>query len=141
MKINRKRFLEVIYDITPHLSLVLCLMHITFLIVDLFNRAMAFVNNDITKWLLLVSAVLALTMCSDLHAHADKTSRLFRVSLRVSVITACLILFVFILDHETKIINTTTTKYMLYIYTLNTAILSFCGILHRRKVYEQKNYQ
>ena len=37
-----------------HANLVLGLMMITFLIVDCFNQAMAFLNNGLTKGLLLV---------------------------------------------------------------------------------------
>ena len=130
----KKRFGLALLDATPHLCLVLSLMHVTFLIVDLFNRAMAFVNNDITKWLLLVSAILTLVLCSDLHVTAKDKKRPLRVAIRVCTIAAVLTVFVFILDHETKIINTTVVKYLFYIYASTSAALSVYGIIHRRKL-------
>ena len=52
-----KRFFD---RILPHLAIVLALMTVTFFIIDRFNEAMAFLNNDITKILVLVLAQIAL---------------------------------------------------------------------------------
>ena len=49
-----------IFGILPHLCIVLAVMLLTFFVTDRFNRAMAFINNDITKWLLAVFCVLAI---------------------------------------------------------------------------------
>ena len=46
--------------LAPHLAIVLSLMIVTFFIIDRFNEAMAFLNNDITKVLTLILAVLCL---------------------------------------------------------------------------------
>ena len=135
----KKQFGLSLLDATPHICLTISLMHIVFLIVDLFNRAMAFVNNDITKWLLLVSAIFTLVLCSDLHVTAKNKKRPLRVGIRVCTIAAVLTIFVFVLDHETKIINTTVVKYLFYIYSTTSAALSVYGIIHRRKLKKNQN--
>ncbi len=43
----------------PHLMIVLSFILITLLVTDQFNRAMNFINNNITKGGLLVFAILA----------------------------------------------------------------------------------
>ncbi len=45
----------------PHLCLVTAVMLIVFLVTDYFNRAMAFINNDITKTILMVFSILVIT--------------------------------------------------------------------------------
>ena len=44
----------------PHIVIVLSLFFVTLFITDRFNRAMAFLNNDISRALLLVYALLCL---------------------------------------------------------------------------------
>lgn len=46
--------------ILPHLSILLCNMYIVFFLIDRVNSAMAFINNDLTKWLLLVSSLISI---------------------------------------------------------------------------------
>ena len=46
--------------ILPHLSILLCNMYIVFFLIDRVNSAMAFINNNITKWLLLVSSLISI---------------------------------------------------------------------------------
>ena len=55
-----KAFFRKLADLLPHASLILSLMMITFLITDKYNRAMAFINNDITKTLMMILAVLVI---------------------------------------------------------------------------------
>ena len=55
-----KRLFEKLAGLLPHVCLILSLMMITFVITDRYNRAMAFINNDITKALLLILAVLVI---------------------------------------------------------------------------------
>lgn len=55
-----KKFVKALFSLIPHAMIVISLMMITFYITDRYNRAMAFINNDITKALLLVLAVLAI---------------------------------------------------------------------------------
>ena len=125
----------ILLNAVPHISLVLSLMHLVFLVVDLFNRAMAFVSNDITKWLLLTSAALTLILCADLHANVREKNRIWRIWVRISTVSSALTAFVFVLDYETRIINTTTVKYLLYIFTLSSLLLSVYGIvIHRKKL-------
>ena len=45
--------------ILPHVSIVLCNMYIGFYLIDRVNSAMAFINNDITKALLLILCVVS----------------------------------------------------------------------------------
>ena len=55
-----KRILKEILGLIPHVLIVLSVMMITFTITDRYNRPMAFINNDITKALLLVMSVLVI---------------------------------------------------------------------------------
>ena len=55
-----KQFFEKLAGLLPHVCLILSLMMITFVITDRYNRAMAFINNDITKALLLILVVLVI---------------------------------------------------------------------------------
>ena len=55
-----KRLFEKLAGLLPHVCLILSLMMITFVITDRYNRAMAFINNDITKALLLILALLVI---------------------------------------------------------------------------------
>lgn len=52
-------------DIIPHISIVLSMMLVLFFILDKFNSAMAFINNNITKTLLVI-----LCACSFINAIA-----------------------------------------------------------------------
>ncbi len=55
-----KKFLKTLLGLIPHVLLVLSVMMITFVITDYYNRPMAFINNSITKALLLVMSVLVI---------------------------------------------------------------------------------
>lgn len=55
-----KRILNTVLGLIPHVLIVLSVMMITFYITDRYNRPMAFINNDITKALLLVMSVLVI---------------------------------------------------------------------------------
>lgn len=44
----------------PHVNIILGLMFITFFIVDKFNGAMNFIDNDISKGLLLLFALVSI---------------------------------------------------------------------------------
>ena len=67
-----KKFLTTLFGFIPHILLVLSLMMITFYITDRKNRAMAFINNDITKALLLVMAILVIVESVYLIVHLRK---------------------------------------------------------------------
>ena len=67
-----KKFLNTLFGFIPHILLVLSLMMITFYITDRKNRAMAFINNDITKALLLVMAILVIVESVYLIVHLRK---------------------------------------------------------------------
>ncbi len=55
-----KRIFDKILALIPHAVVVLCLMIVTFLVTDYYNRPMAFINNDITKGILFALAILAM---------------------------------------------------------------------------------
>ncbi|MGM9636727.1 MAG: hypothetical protein ACI3YK_01940 [Eubacteriales bacterium] len=55
-----RRALNGILSLIPHVNIILSLFLITCFIVDRYNRAMAFINNDFTKITLLVLAVLVI---------------------------------------------------------------------------------
>ena len=47
----------------PHITVAISLMFIVLLIIDMFvNDAMAFINNDIFKWLCLIFCVLVIVV-------------------------------------------------------------------------------
>lgn len=55
-----KRFLTLLKTFLPHLTMALSFVLITLLVTDRFNRAMNFINNDITKGGLAALAVLVI---------------------------------------------------------------------------------
>ena len=61
-----KRYIK---DILPHSAIVLSLMMIVLYILDQYNDAMAFINNKITKGLLLFLCVVAILNAIMLIAH------------------------------------------------------------------------
>lgn len=52
-----KLILQALLNILPHINIVLAFTMLTFFVVDRYNRAMSFINNDITKWMLCVFCV------------------------------------------------------------------------------------
>ena len=46
--------------ILPHISILLSNMYIVFFLIDRVNRAMAFIDNDLTKWLLLFASLVSI---------------------------------------------------------------------------------
>ena len=60
----------------PHITIVMCLMYVVFFCIDRVNSAMAFIDNEITKWLLLalclISIVEALWLIADERRKARR---------------------------------------------------------------------
>lgn len=52
--------LDILAVLLPHLTIALSLFMITCFIVDRYNRAMAFINNEFTKYTLLAFAILVI---------------------------------------------------------------------------------
>lgn len=46
--------------ILPHVAIILSMMYFVFFCIDRVNSAMAFINNDITKWLLVILGVISI---------------------------------------------------------------------------------
>lgn len=56
-----KRFFECLFGLLPHVSIILSVMLIVFLIIDSVNSAMNFINNPQTKlilWVLSISSII-----------------------------------------------------------------------------------
>lgn len=54
-----KRFFAAFWRFLPHLVLILSVMMLTFFVIDQINSSMAFLNNDITKYLLALFSLLS----------------------------------------------------------------------------------
>ena len=57
---KQRTFLDVLAGFLPHINIALALFFITCFIVDRYNRAMAFINNEYTKYGLLVFSILVI---------------------------------------------------------------------------------
>ena len=55
-----KIILQVLLNVLPHINIALAVTMLTFFVVDRYNRAMSFINNDITKGMLAVFCVTVL---------------------------------------------------------------------------------
>ena len=55
-----KKFFSVLCDFIPHLNIALSVVMLTLFVLDRFNRAMVFLNHDLTKWMLAVFCILVL---------------------------------------------------------------------------------
>ena len=49
-----QKLLQYLLNVLPHINIVLAVTLLTFFVVDRYNRAMSFIDNDITKWMLCV---------------------------------------------------------------------------------------
>lgn len=54
------RFLKLV----SHLNIILGGMFMTFFLIDRVNTAMGFIDNDISKWLLLIMSMLTITQAA-----------------------------------------------------------------------------
>ena len=57
---TRKKILQYLLNVLPHINIVLAVTMLTFFVVDRYNRAMSFIDNDITKWMICVFCVTVL---------------------------------------------------------------------------------
>lgn len=55
--INVRKILHYLMKFLPHVNIVLAVTMITLFITDRYNRAMKFLYNDNTKWLLLIFCI------------------------------------------------------------------------------------
>ena len=126
-----------LWGILSHLGIVLSLMFFVFLIVDRYNRAMAFVNNDITKALLLSSAVIVLALSrlslKSASAYSKRAKALLYDLFFFGSMFSMAMIFIYFLDFEIMIINKGTVKVLI---TLFSAFLLFVStasaMLHRK---------
>lgn len=59
MRILKKLF-NAFLSALPHINITLAMVLLVLFVTDRMNRAMAFINNDITKWMLCVFCVTSL---------------------------------------------------------------------------------
>ena len=52
-----QKIVRTFIKILPHINIIISGMYLVFFIIDVQNSAMAFINNDITKVLLLFLAI------------------------------------------------------------------------------------
>lgn len=57
----------------PHLCIVISIMMLVFWVIDIFNKAMHFIGNDIFNMLLLIYSILVIA--SSLYTIADHRRR------------------------------------------------------------------
>ena len=55
-----KRIMGLLIDFLPHITIAVAFVLFVCFTVDRFNRAMAFMNHDLTKWMLAVLCVLTI---------------------------------------------------------------------------------
>lgn len=57
---KKRKISDILLDFLPHLNIALSLVMLVLFVTDRFNRAMNFINNDITKMMLAVFCILVL---------------------------------------------------------------------------------
>lgn len=67
---KKRRAIKLINTLTLNAAIIISLMYLVFFGIDRVNTAMEFINNDITKWLLVILAVITIynsvaRMCLD----------------------------------------------------------------------------
>ena len=120
----------------PHMTLILSLMLLVFLIIDQFNRAMAFINNDITKCIILGTSLLALCLWA-LHrpvvnTYVNRKRYICKTILLMCGASGFSLITVFFLNLEVSVINTTTVKIMIAMQVISLITLSVMRIVYQR---------
>ena len=70
-----KKMMKLFFAILPHVNIGLAVTLLTLFVTDRFNRAMAFINNDITKWMLAVFCITVVIEAIHLSAIHRKAAR------------------------------------------------------------------
>lgn len=60
----------------PHAAILLSNMMIVFFVLDRFNTAMGFIDNEITKWLILALSVISIANSVALISSARRAIRI-----------------------------------------------------------------
>jgi len=68
--------------ILPHAAIIISLMYLVFFCIDRVNTAMAFINNDMTKVLLLALCAISVVNAIFLIADDRKRARIAQQQLR-----------------------------------------------------------
>ena len=137
MSNNMKLTRFYLWGALSHIGLVLSLMFFVFLIVDRYNRAMAFVNNDITKRLLIFGAIVTFALCRLCLPVAKTYSKRARAILYDLIFLGAMfsmaLIFMFYLDTEVMIINTSTVKMLITLFSATLLLLSIASaFLHHK---------
>lgn len=67
------KLLKILLGLAPHLLITLAGMFLTFFIIDKHNRAMEFINNDISKGLILVWCIISF-ICAAVMIYNQRKS-------------------------------------------------------------------
>jgi len=66
--------MKTIAKILPHISIVISAMLIVFFVIDRFNSAMGFLDNDGAKYLILAASAIAVRNAILLIAHQRRAA-------------------------------------------------------------------
>ena len=131
-----KKFSSRFKESIPHITLILSLMLTVFLIVDQFNRAMAFINNDITKFLMLIASVLALVLWAMhrpiINTYVNRKRLVCKTILLMCGASGFSLITIFFLNFEVMVINTTTVKTLIAMLVISLTSLSVMRIVYQR---------
>lgn len=75
MKIVLKKIIAAALSALPHINITLAVVLLVLFVTDRFNRAMMFINNDITKWMLCVFCVTSFLQAILYAYHRRKSIR------------------------------------------------------------------
>ena len=70
--------------VLPHINIALAVTLLTLFVTDRFNRAMAFINNDIAKWMLAVFCITVVIEAIHLSKIHRQTARARNAALDVA---------------------------------------------------------
>ena len=131
------KVLSVLCDVLPHLLLALSVVLLSFFILDRFNRAMNFINNDHTKRLLIVYGQLvaaqAVLLAVSLARSAGKTALIGCISGALGALAGEVLIFL----APTEYLTYEEVKWLLAATVVLTIAASVIHIVLRRKEKEE----
>ena len=110
----------------PHACIILATLFITLFITDRFNRAMAFINNDLTRWLLLLCGLLFLLQGALAWKRTSVLwARLLSLFCMVESVGLLVVLFIDRNRRMSGILNREITKWGLLLLCLSVIAEAF----------------
>jgi len=125
--------------ILPHLNIALSLLLLTLFITDRFNRAMSFINNEQTRWLLLAYCLLLL-MQIFLPIRRKQAIHLmpFTVLCLICTVGFLTVLMVDRADRSLGVLNIEWIKWILCLYSILTIVDAVCLIRYQRRKFRSE---